>query len=551
MTRRAGLWFLAALLALPGVALGSPLSPADALKALAAHGMAPGYVSGRALDSSQTALLAARAIARVEAGGATPSDIANAQRLLDAMPDQLDALGVRASDVRAEIGHLQARAHSVAELPAAQSVTFGSVAQDFGVRLQFSPQAGPLAAQIRGISFTEPHPHAFLPRAESIARAQALARRDPLHDGYVHFGSARFGSQSHSPITLALFGMVQPSVALQAPVTIANSPFTTVLGTPGTPSPLVTPDSDAGENALAGISFRARAVVPPMPGATLAIAPAFTRLPPVVAFRTLPVHLNSQSLLAAPAFSTALNAPSAFVSPSPGEVAAPAPSGFGSSFYNALVPNSSGLELRLSAPLRIGAVNFRGTFNAAHLQEDAPNAYGTMPSQPATTDRLGAGTTFDVRAFGRSVSLDLGTAYERLTRDDRSALSYTQYTPPATGNPVATSYVAPDLGAPGYVNPNYLNVTRRSLNASAAVPLTHALSLNLQYNAQFYSGSYSTLQQNIDERKDSYLGNLTYQIPRSSSAIVFSAKQYRYRDAFVPAYNVTQNRADLNFTVKF
>jgi hypothetical protein len=75
--------------------------------------------------------------------------------------------------------------------------------------------------------------------------------------------------------------------------------------------------------------------------------------------------------------------------------------------------------------------------------------------------------------------------------------------------------------------------------------------LNLQYNAQFYSGSYSTLQQNIDERKDSYLGNLTYQIPRSSSAIVFSAKQYHYRDAFVPAYNVTQNRADLNFTVKF
>jgi hypothetical protein len=467
------------------------------------------------------------------------------------MPEQLDALGVRVSDVRAEIGHLQARTRLAADHSAAQSITFDNVAQVTGVRLQLFTQAGPLAAQIRGISFAEPHPHALLPQTETVAHAPALARRDPLHDGYVHFGSARFGSENHTPVTLALFGMVQRTASLQAPVAVAISPFTSVTGTPGTPTPLETPDTDTGENALAGISFRVRAVIPPMQGARLAIAPAFTQLPPVVAFRLAPARLTAQPLAIAPAFSTALNAPATFVSPAPGDAAAPAPSGFGSSFYNALVPNSSGVEFRLSAPVRLGSVAFRGNFNAAHLQEISPNAYGTMPSQPATTDSVGAGTTFDLRAFGRRVSLDLGTAYERLTRDDRSTLSYTQYTPPVINAPAATSFVPPDIGAPGYVNPNYLNVTRRSLNASAAVPLTHALSLNLQYNAQFYSGSYSTLQQNIDERKDSYLGNLTYQIPRSSSAIVFSAKQYHYRDAFVPAYNVTQNRADLNFTVKF
>ena len=156
-----------------------------------------------------------------------------------------------------------------------------------------------------------------------------------------------------------------------------------------------------------------------------------------------------------------------------------------------------------------------------------------------------------MRAFGRRVSLDLGTAYEHLTRNDASAFSYVPYAAPAVTVPVLSAASASGLTVPVYVTPSYVDVTRRTLNASAAVPLTRSLSLNVQYNTQYYTGSYSGLGQSIDERKDSYLGNLTYRIPRSSSSIVFSAKQYRYRDAFVPTYNVTQNRADLNFTVKF
>ena len=55
----------------------------------------------------------------------------------------------------------------------------------------------------------------------------------------------------------------------------------------------------------------------------------------------------------------------------------------------------------------------------------------------------------------------------------------------------------------------------------------------------------------MDARKDTYLGNVTYQLPYSSSAITLSARQYRYQDSLTQDFNLNQTRADLNFTVKF
>ena len=407
------------------------------------------------------------------------------------------------------------------------------------------PVPAPMAAKIFGISLAEPQPHAFAPRSDAVATVAKLSVRSiAVGEGFVHFGQARFGSQRHTPITLALFGMPQRAAALEPLEESTTAPVTSLAGTATTPSPLETPDF-AG-SVVAGITFRVSVPTAQPP----AVSPAFSPVPALLALRAMPVRFAAPPAIG-PAFSNALNTPATFANPAPADAVAPPPSGYGSGLYNALVPNSSGLAFQVSAPVRIGNAAFRANIDAAHLQETTPNAFGTMPSQAALTDRIGAGTSFDVRAFGRRVSLDLGTAYEHLTRNDTSALTYTPYVPPAVTVPVPSSAALSGISVPQYVTPNYVDVTRRTLNASAAVPLTRSLSLNVQYNTQYYTGSYSGLGQNIDERKDSYLGNLTYRIPRSSSAIVFSAKQYRYRDAFVPTYNVTQNRADLNFTVKF
>lgn len=407
------------------------------------------------------------------------------------------------------------------------------------------PVPAPMAAKIFGLSLAEPHRHAFAPRPEAVASVSTLSvRSSAFEEGFVHFGQARFGSRRHTPITLALFGMPQHPAALEPLAASTSAPETALAETVATPSPLETPDF-AG-SVVAGITFRVTipTAQPPAVGAPSLATPAV-----LSALRTVPARFAAAPAIG-PAFANAQSVPATFGNPAPSDAVAPPPSGYGSSFYNALVPNSSGLAFQVSAPVHIGNASLRANFDAAHLQETTPNAFGTMPSQPALTDRIGAGTSFDVRAFGRRVSLDLGTAYEHLTRSDTSALTYTPYAPPAVTVPVPAAAL-PGVNVPVYVTPNYVDVTRRTLNASAAVPLSRSLSLNVQYNTQYYTGSYSGINQNIDERKDSYLGNLTYRIPRSSSAIVFSAKQYRYRDAFVPTYNVTQNRADLNFTVKF
>ncbi|MDP9025659.1 MAG: hypothetical protein M3N13_09840, partial [Candidatus Eremiobacteraeota bacterium] len=231
-------------------------------------------------------------------------------------------------------------------------------------------------------------------------------------------------------------------------------------------------------------------------------------------------------------------------------VSAPAFTSFDSAGSTAYVPNSQGLKVNLSTPVRLGAYMVEGNFGAAHLQELAANAYSLSPAVRGTNDSVSAGAAFDLRALGRPVSLNLSASVEQLRRSNSTALTYLPYNGAAQGPDPGQFSSAPSGFSQGF-DPSFVNVTRRSLNAAAAVPLGRDLRLNLQYNTQNYTGSYSSLNQNIDGRKDFYLGNLTYTIPHSGSAITFSAKQYRYRDAFVPNYNLTQNRADLNFTVKF
>ena len=211
--------------------------------------------------------------------------------------------------------------------------------------------------------------------------------------------------------------------------------------------------------------------------------------------------------------------------------------------------NAAGFKTDLSAPVQIGTVHLHNDFGAVHLQNVANNP--AVPSARASDDQLSAGTSLDLRAFGRPVTLGLNGSLEHFSRNDPTNDHYVPYDPTAQPLDSSKLFAAPgSLGSPAFT-PAYVDVTTHTIGAAAALAIRHNVTLNLQYNSQDLTGTYALPGQPLDARKDLYLGNITYAIPRSSSAITFSAKQYHFYDNLVPTNNLTQSRADLNLTVKF
>ncbi len=100
--------------------------------------------------------------------------------------------------------------------------------------------------------------------------------------------------------------------------------------------------------------------------------------------------------------------------------------------------------------------------------------------------------------------------------------------------------------------PSYSGVNRSSIGAAFAVPVAPRLLLGFGYNTERLMTGYGlpTTVDGLDARNDTYTGNVTFLFPRLSSALSFSAQQYRYQDNLMPA-EFTQLRENLNLTVKF
>ena len=383
-------------------------------------------------------------------------------------------------------------------------------------------------------SFLFPAPQAIGLRLGTLRtvqrRSQATLGEVPARVAGMAFWNPRAGREHDHSISSAVFGMgaLVARLDLQQP--------------PERPAALLWLPSEHRDAVVAGITFGARAALVPALNAGVPFlsqaAPALLDLQPRLALNpgasAAPRSVHLPALAAAPLVS--------YPTFNPFEDAA-APS-------SVTVPAASPASLTLAAPMRIGAATVQGHFSAARLQEMKPDAFVSTPAVRQTNDRLAAGTHLDLRPLGRPVAIDVSASYEHLLRNEGTASIYV----PNSSNSHASDgefLTAPAGLNPIAFDPNVVAITRRSLNAAAAVPLSNNLRLNVQYNAQTYAGSASAVAQTIDGRKNSYLGNLTYQIPSTSSAITFSAKQYRFHDNLAPANDSTQNRADLNFTVKF
>ncbi|HEY8314088.1 MAG TPA: hypothetical protein VIG51_07910 [Candidatus Baltobacteraceae bacterium] len=280
-------------------------------------------------------------------------------------------------------------------------------------------------------------------------------------------------------------------------------------------------------------------------------AAARVAMPPVVPNEFASLNVAGY----APSFSYSSQAP--FSTATPGN------------FYAPFSTAPQAIAQRLTLPVRIGPVRLSNTLEESALPNRSASSFDAM-SQCGTADpngacaalhqqdnRLAAGTSFNVRAGARRVNLNVTGSVERQSLPDDTSFPYLPLDPQA---PQASTQAAPLGGGSAISYPNLVDVTKHGLNANLAVPVANHLTVNLGYDTQHFQGGYnaatstgnaSTLIPGIDARKDTYLGNITYQLPHTNSAITFSARQYRYQDNFVPNLNLTQTRADVNFTVKF
>ncbi len=184
-------------------------------------------------------------------------------------------------------------------------------------------------------------------------------------------------------------------------------------------------------------------------------------------------------------------------------------------------------------------MHFDTAFHAMQVCGTADEGAACPSTSEATAaaQSLTAGADFNVRAGNSAVKVGLSSSIEHVNNATAAMFPY----------------VPLDLDAQaGLSYFGLTDVVAQSVGAQVAVPVNRHLTVGLQYDRSNYQGDYgSTLLPGFDASKDTYLGNVTYQLPNTSSAITLSARQYRYNDAFSPNYNLTQTRADLNFTVKF
>lgn len=239
----------------------------------------------------------------------------------------------------------------------------------------------------------------------------------------------------------------------------------------------------------------------------------------------------------------------------------PAPSvHFGS--YTPYLPALQSLTENVNVPVRVGGVHFSGIVSGSQAQTTRPDAVRAM-QLCGTTDEaaacpylhdehvqnLAAGTAFNVRAGNTQLDLQVSGSVGHVSTRDGALFQYapldpdTQLDPPTAASPADSSLL---------YYPGLTDVVRHGLDARLAVPVSRDLTIGLQYDRSHYQGSYGALlTPGIDARKDTYLGNVTYQLPNTSSFFTLSARQYRYQDSTAPNFNLTQTRADLSFTVKF
>ncbi|MBC5825740.1 MAG: hypothetical protein GIW99_05680 [Candidatus Eremiobacteraeota bacterium] len=228
-------------------------------------------------------------------------------------------------------------------------------------------------------------------------------------------------------------------------------------------------------------------------------------------------------------------------------------------FYSSYAPNTRGGSAQLNFPLIVGKVDARLRIGGQMLREVQPNALAdhafglNYPTrQRATYAQVASGVTLGLPLLNRRATISLDALYESLRRNDRSPFVYAA--DPALGLNAFNSLASAELAGSGarvLYYPNFSNLSHYYGAASVAVPLTSAVTANVAYVDQRYSGDAQTLTQSVSQKKTSLTTGVLYNIPNTNASVNLFFNRYAYRDNVLPSYDWVQNRQNLYFTVKF
>jgi hypothetical protein len=229
-------------------------------------------------------------------------------------------------------------------------------------------------------------------------------------------------------------------------------------------------------------------------------------------------------------------------------------------YYSSFTPNTRGASVQLNFPLTIGNVDAKLNLGGQELREIRANSLAVDIFGPQFAsavkgkyDQFGGGLTLGLPVFDRKATVTLNGLFERLERDDKTAFVYAA--DPGLGvaayNPVASAELT-GTGTQVLFYPNFVNVQHTIGRAQLALPVTAALTANLDYIEQRYTGeALNTLTQSISQRKLQLTGGVLYNIPNTNASVNLFFNRYSYRDDQAPTYNWVQNKQNLYFTVKF
>ena len=229
-------------------------------------------------------------------------------------------------------------------------------------------------------------------------------------------------------------------------------------------------------------------------------------------------------------------------------------------YYSAYAPNTRGPQVQLNVPLTVGGTPVKLRLGGQSLEELQPNSLAAKIFGPSFVSSVkqrftsvGGGLTVSLPVFSRTATVSLDALRERLLRNDTTPFLYAA--DPRLGqtafNPTASAELA-GTGQTVMFYPNYQNVVHTVGAAQASVPISSALTANIMYVGQHYSGeALNSLTQSISEKKTMFTGGVLYNIPKTNSSIDVYFAHYSYRDYVLPSYDWAQNRQNVYFTVKF
>jgi hypothetical protein len=227
------------------------------------------------------------------------------------------------------------------------------------------------------------------------------------------------------------------------------------------------------------------------------------------------------------------------------------------------IPAGSGVQgtsVQLNFPLTLGNVEARLSLSGRDSRDIRPTLIApsaTALAAPSTMtgryQEFRGGVTIGVPVFKRKAEVSLNGVIDRLVNVDKSQYAY-GVQPPLGLNPFvppSTSLLTqsnPSLT----LDPNYVNLRRYVGAYAVAVPISTALTANMQYVDQRYGGdAANTYTQDLSVGTREATFGVLYKIPNTNASINLNFNQYKFLDDLTPSNNWVKNRQNLFFTVKF